>query len=193
MADVLEGVSAGGVAAERDLRHAELLAFVAAHILPHESALRGWLARLGVKSGERDDIVQEVYCRLLRLDAVAHITEPRAYLFRSARNVVLEQARRNRVVSITTMQNIDELGMADSGPDPEAATSVRAELKRALGLIARLPERCRRVFEMRKIHGLSQMETARALHVSENIVEKETARGLSLVLRYLGEAGHVAD
>ena len=77
----------------------------------------------------------------------------------------------------------------------EAATSARAELTRALQLIRGLPERCRQVFELRRIHGLSQMETARALHVSENIVEKETARGLSLILKRMSETkgGHVAD
>ncbi|HWU49212.1 MAG TPA: RNA polymerase sigma factor [Asticcacaulis sp.] len=169
--------------------------FVAAHILPHEPGLRAWLARLGVRPSERDDVVQEVYCRILRLDALDHIADARAYLYRSARNIVLEQMRRNRVVSIATMQNLDELGVADAGPDPEAATSTRAELTRALRLIRGLPERCRKVFELRRIHGLSQIETARALHVSENIVEKETARGLSLILKRMNETkgDHVAD
>jgi len=178
----------------RDDREARVR-FVAAHILPLEAGLRNWLGRLGVRPSERDDIVQEVYCRLLRLDALDHIQDAKAYLYRTARNVVLEQMRRNRVVSIATMQNLDELGVADGGPDPEAATSLRAELTRALNLIGALPERCRRVFELRRIHGLSQMETARELHVSENIVEKETARGLSLILKHLAETkgGHVKD
>ncbi len=165
-----------------------LLAFVGTHILPHEADLRRWLLRLGVKTHELDDIVQEVYCRLLRLADIGHIDDPRAYLFRSARNVVLEQVRKSRVVSIMTVQNLDELGVADRGPSPESAASSRAELTRVLALIDGLPERCRQVFEMRKVHGLSQAETARALSVSENIVEKETAKGLSLILRHMAEA-----
>jgi RNA polymerase sigma-70 factor (ECF subfamily) len=56
-------------------------------------------------------------------------------------------------------------------------------------LIEGLPERCRQVFELRKVHGLSQAETAKALRISENIVEKETARGLSLILRHMAETG----
>ena len=160
-----------------------LLAFVATQILPHEHDLRLWLKRLGVKAHELDDVVQEVYCRLLRLDRVDHITDPRAYLFRSARNIMLEQVRKNRIVSIMTVQNIDDLGIADHTPTPEAAASSRAELDRVLDLIKGLPERCRMVFELRKIHGLSQAETARALHITENVVEKETARGLSLILQ----------
>ena len=165
-----------------------LLAFVGTQILPHEAGLRQWLLRLGVKPHELDDIVQDVYCRLLRLERFDHIEDPRAYFFRTARNVLLEQVRRSRVVSIMTVQNLDELGVADLGPSPENATWARAELTRVLGLIADLPERCRQVFELRKVHGLSQAETAKALHVSENIVEKETAKGLGLILRRMAAA-----
>ena len=166
-----------------------LLAFVGAQILPHEADLRHWLLRLGVKAHELDDIVQDVYCRLLRLERFDHIEDPRAYLFRCARNVLLEQVRRSKVVSIMTVQNLDELGVADLGPNPESAVSSRAELVRVLGLIEGLPERCRQVFELRKVHGLSQAETAKALRISENIVEKETAKGLNLILRHMAEAG----
>ncbi|CAL4866330.1 hypothetical protein MMA231_00570 [Asticcacaulis sp. MM231] len=170
-----------------DVRKA-LLAFVGTQILPHEADLRHWLLRLGVKAHELDDIVQDVYCRLLRLERVDHIEDPRAYLFRSARNVLLEQVRKSKIVSIMTVQNLDELGVADLGPSPESAASSRAELMRVLALIGDLPERCRQVFELRKVHGLSQAETAKALRISENIVEKETAKGLVLILRHMAEA-----
>jgi RNA polymerase sigma-70 factor (ECF subfamily) len=167
---------------------AALLAFVGTQILPHEADLRRMLTRLGVKAHERDDVVQEVYCRLLRLDSVEHIDDPRAYLFRTARNVVLGQIRRNRVVSIMTVQNLDELHVADATPNPETATAARVELSQVLSLIRDLPDRCRQVFELRKVHGLSQAETAARLGVSENIVEKETAKGLTAILKTLAGA-----
>ncbi len=172
---------------------AALLAFVGTQILPHEADLRVWLTRLGVKAHERDDIVQEVYCRLLRLERTEHILDARAYLFRSARNVVLEQVRKSRIVSIMTVQNLDELGVADSCPNPEAAAGARAELNHVLGLIRDLPERCRQVFELRKVHGLSQAETAKRLSLSENIIEKETAKGLMLILRTLSSVSAKAE
>lgn len=168
-----------------DTGRAALLAFVGTQILPHEADLRQWLARLGVKAHECDDVIQDVYCRLLRLERTDHILDPRAYLFRSARNVVLEQVRKSRIVSIMTVQNIDDLGIADQGPSPESATSSRAELTKVLALIKTLPARCRDVFELRKVHGLSQAETASRLRLSENVVEKETARGLTLILRIM--------
>ena len=164
-----------------------LVAFVATQILPHEAELRRRLMQMGVKADVCDDIVQDAYCRLLRLDRIDHILDARSYLFRSARNIVLEQMRKSRIVSITTVQNLDDLAVADMSPSPEAVASSRAELTRVLRLIADLPRRCRSVFELRKIHGLSQAETARRLHISENVVEKETARGLTLILQTLTE------
>lgn len=163
------------------------LVFVGTKILPHEAALRQWLARAGLTVTERDDLVQEVYYRLLRQPSFDHIDDPRAYMFRTARNIMLEQIRKNRVVSITSVQNIDELGNADIAPSPERTVSARRELSRVMILIETLPERCRAVFTMRKVHGLSQAETARRLNLSENIVEKETARGLSQILSKIAE------
>jgi len=159
-----------------------MLAFMAAQILPHEAGLRNWLLTMGVRPDERDDIVQETYYRLLRMNAIDHIGDGRAYLYRTARNVVLEQIRRNKVVSIQTVQNLDDLNIAAHTATPESETSARMELGRVLDLVAGLPERCRRIFEMRKIDGLSQAETARMMRVSENVVEKETARGLMFIL-----------
>lgn len=166
---------------------AKHLAFVGTHILPHEAGLRQWLARAGLSASERDDLVQEVYYRLLRQTSLDHIEDPRAYMYRTARNIMLEQIRKNRVVSITTVQNIDELGSIDIAPSPEQAVSARRELARVMGFIEALPARCRAVFELRKVHGLSQAETARRLSLSENIIEKETAKGLSLILKRVAE------
>jgi len=159
-----------------------MLAFLTAQILPHEAGLRSWLLTLGVRPDERDDVVQETYYRLFRMGDIDRIGDARAYFYRTARNVVLEQIRRAKVVSIQTVQNLDELGVAAQAPTPETETVARLELGRVLELVAGLPERCRRIFEMRKIDGLSQAETARMMRVSENVVEKETARGLMFIL-----------
>ncbi|UDF05026.1 RNA polymerase sigma factor [Asticcacaulis sp. AND118] len=167
--------------------HDERLAFIGTHILPHEAGLRQWLSRAGLTPAERDDLVQEVYYRLLRQTSYAHITDPRAYLYRMARNLMLEQIRKTRVVSITTVHNLDELGRADMSPTPEQAVSARRELSRVMAFIESLPARCKAVFELRKVHGLSQAETAVRLGLSENVVEKETARGLSLILKQVAE------
>jgi RNA polymerase sigma factor (sigma-70 family) len=167
---------------------AEIVAFVGGQILPHEADVRGWLRRSGSSAPDIDDVVQETYCRLAALEAVAHITNGRAYFFRTARNIAIEKIRRARIVRIDCVTEIDALNVVDDEPSPERVVAGRRELGRVQQLIKGLPERCRQIFTLRRIHGLSQKETALRLGVTENVVEMQSARGLRLILRALSEA-----
>lgn len=158
-------------------------------MLPHEGDVRAWLRGLSVSEHQIDDVVQEAYCRIAGLGSISHIVSGRAYLFSTARNVLLEQIRRSRIVRIDTVNEIDRLEVSDAQPSPERITSGRRELDRVRRLIEALPDRCRQVFELRRVHGLSQRETAARLGISENVVEAQTARGLKLVLKALAEPG----
>ena len=86
---------------------------------------------------------------------------------------------------IEAVTDIDALRVMDEDPSPERATGARRELERVLGLIALLPPVCRRVIELRRIHGFSQKETARRLGVTEPVVENNSIRGLRVILRAL--------
>jgi len=46
--------------------------------------------------------------------------------------------------------------------------------------VASLPARCRQVFTLRKVYGLSQKEIAAELKISENTVEQHLAKGTRL-------------
>ena len=161
---------------------ADRIRWLAREILPHEADVRGWLRRSLVISGEVDDVVQEAYCRLADLKGFRDIISPRAYFFQTARSIVLEQMRRARIVRIDAVTEIDALCIEWDEPSPERIAGARRELARVMEIVATLPERARRIFEMRKILGQSQREIAQRLGVSENIVENEAARGLKAVL-----------
>jgi RNA polymerase sigma factor (sigma-70 family) len=166
----------------------ELIAWVGRHILPQERQLRSWL-RGAFPAIDVDDVVQEAYCRIAALDHVAHIEDPRRYLFRTARNVVLEQIRRTRVVSIEAASGLAELEEAIAGEaeSPEHIVADRRALARVEQLIALLPDRARQIFRMRKIDGVPQREIAEQLGYSETVIENEVARGLRRILEALTE------
>jgi RNA polymerase sigma-70 factor (ECF subfamily) len=168
-----------------------LIGWVSRHVLPHERALRTWL-RTAFPGRDVDDVIQESYCRLAGLSSVAHIDDPRRYFFRVARNIVLEQVRRERVVRIEAASGLavledaaQEVGHDESSP--ERIVAGRMALERVEALIDALPERSRAVVRMRKIDGLPQREIAARLGLSENVVENEVARGLRRVLDQLTE------
>lgn len=168
-----------------------LARWLAREILPHEGDVRRWLRRSLVVSGDVDDVIQEAYCRLADLGDPARIASPRAYFFQTARSIVLEQMRRARIVRIEAVTEIDALRIEWDEPSPERIVGGREELDRVMQAVAALPDRCRRIFEMRRVLGLSQKDIAQRLGVTENIVENEAARGLKAVLKRLGETADV--
>lgn len=163
----------------------QLIGWVGRHILPHERQLRAWL-RAAFPAIDIDDVVQESYCRIATLTRVEHIDDPRGYLFRTARNVVLEQIRRERVVSIEAASGLAELEEApEDGGSPERIVAGRRALDRVERLIEALPDRARQVFRLRKIDGVPQREIAARLGLTETVVENEVARGLRRILDQL--------
>jgi RNA polymerase sigma factor (sigma-70 family) len=167
----------------------EIIAWVGAQVLPHEADARAWLYRLGTARHEVDDIVQEAYCRLAALNSVAHIANGRAYFFQTLRNIALENLRRARIVRLDLMTEIEVANIVDHEPSPERIVAGREELRRIEQIIEALPHRCREIFRLRRIQGISQKEIARRLNVTENVVEMQMRRALQLILAALEEHG----
>lgn len=159
------------------------------NILPHEPALRSWLARRKPMGLDPDDIIQEAYAILADLDRVDGIAFPRAYLFQVARSVVSRQLRRARVVPIHAIEDVTQLEHADDQPSPERVAIDRDELGRLARAIAAMPNKTQQAFVLRRVDGLSQREIAARMAISENTVEKHISRGLRFLINWFGEGG----
>jgi RNA polymerase sigma-70 factor (ECF subfamily) len=163
-------------------------AWFAAEVQPHERALRRYLQRQFPRLRDVDDIVQESYVRILQARIHGVVTNPRAYLFSTARNAVIDLLRRNRVEFVE-----DVAGLRRSEPDPgtvdgtdAGALEERTLLKAA---IADLPARCRTVFVMRRLQGCSRREIAEALGISEHTVNTQLAIAIMRCRKFLRAQG----
>ena len=161
----------------------DIVAWVGSHVLPHEAAVRAWLKRWTGRAQDIDDVIQEAYSRLASLDSVAHIGSGRAYLFQTTRNIVLEQVRRSKIIRIDNVTDMGTLSIVDEAPPLDRVVAGARELQRVEQLIDQLPMKCRRVFVLRRIHGVSQREIAGMFGISESAVEKLAMRGLKLILK----------
>lgn len=161
--------------------------WLAANVLPHERALRAWLAE---RTGgvDVDDVVQETYAILAGLPAVTQIRNPRAYAFQVAQTVVLQRLRRAAIVRIDAVEEIERLSISNDEPSPEQLVSDRQELRQVAMLIAALPPKCREAFLLRKVERLSQREIAARMGVSEGTVEKHIAKGVRLLMDAMASA-----
>lgn len=159
------------------------------NILPHEPALRRWLARRQPLELDTDDIIQESYAILADLPTIEDIRSPKAYLFQVARSVIARHLRRARVVSIHSAGNLAELEQADDGPSPERAAIDRDELRQLAEAIGAMPPKVQQAFVLRRIEGLSQREISARMAISENTVEKHISRGLRFLADWFGHGG----
>lgn len=155
--------------------------WITVNVVPFEAELRARVRRLCATPDDVDDVVQEVYCRLLRTAAVDRIATPRAFVMQVAKNIMLDRFRRDSALRIEILASLDNLDMLDGSPSTERVAMARSELRWVLRLIDNLPRRCRQVYRARRIHGLSQLETAVSLGLSENVVEKEMMKGARLL------------
>lgn len=182
-----DGAVIAGAAGRVDIR--VRAAWLGRHVIPHEPALRNWLRRREVQGLDVDDIVQEVYARLVALHSVDHVESPKTYAFQVASSVMINHIRRLKVVSIESVASFEHLDLADDEPSPERIVADRDELRRLQKTLAALPARVAEVFKLRRIEGLSQREVASRLGVAESTVEKHMARGAVLMAGWFKTGG----
>ncbi|WP_447752603.1 RNA polymerase sigma factor [Sphingopyxis fribergensis] len=173
-------------------KRAQIMAWVGREILPHEADVRAWLRRT-LDPDDLEDVIQETYCQIAGLKDVGHIRSGRAYFFTAARSIVLMRLRRARIVSIESVTEIESLHIVGDEPSPERVAAGRRELDRVRRLIEGLPDRCRRIFELRKIEGLPQREVAERLGVAEHVVENDVIKGLKLILQAIAEGEQAGE
>lgn len=148
----------------------------AEHVQPHESSLRAWLKRT-FQSADVDDLVQESFLRVLRQHGRSEVRSARKFLFTVARNAVRDMLRRRETAHAETISEAAALPVLEEIPGVVDVVSRRQELTLLGEAIRDLPDRCREVFLLRKIQGLSQREIALRLGITENTVETLVARG----------------
>ena len=169
-----------------------VMRWVGREVVIHEPSLRAWLRRVA-NANDIDDIVQESYCRIANLKDISHIRDGRAYLFTTARMIILERARRAKIVSIETIAEIDDMQIYCENPSPEHSALARNYFDIVDSLIGLLPERCQKIFRMRKIEGISQREVAERLGVPEHTVENDVAKGMALLLKAIADGERRAE
>ena len=131
------------------------------------------------------DLAQESYARVLAVQQSGEaINEPRALLYRTARNLVIDQYRRSEVrgtyAAAEGDSSVDAVDLT-AGPEalePEVAAMSSQTVDALLTAIGELPLRCREAFILHKFDGLSQAEVARQMGISVTMVERHIKLGM---------------
>lgn len=125
--------------------------------------LRAFISRRVSSSSEVEDILQEVFLRFVQADAATPVGQVAAWLFRVARNRIVDHSRKRRESAYPVCEQDDDTGLvsevtsllADDSDTPEIRymrALVWEELEKALD---ELPEPQRDVFYLTEIEGFS--------------------------------------
>jgi RNA polymerase sigma factor (sigma-70 family) len=131
-----------------------------------------------------DDLEQEVYLRLLRLDQVHLIRNPRSYVFRVAASVVADHGRRH---DGPTLEDTRNDARVEPGAGPFEEFEWRQRLEVVQRVLTQLPERCRRALVLHRRDGWTYDEIACELGVSKSMVKKYLKKALVLCRHALAD------
>jgi RNA polymerase sigma-70 factor (ECF subfamily) len=130
------------------------------------------------------DIVQEAYARLLALQRAGQaVAEPRALLYRTARNLVIDRHRRavaRAQAGMSTDERLDDVA-ASRACEPDMAAASSQTLRAVLATIDALPLRCREAFILHRFDGLTHAEVAQRMGVSRKAVEQHVQNAMRAI------------
>jgi len=147
-------------------------------VLPLEAALMQFLRRSSRDRAEADDLRQEVYVRVCEAAQKEFPVPARPFVFTVARNLLIDRARRNQIVSIEAVADLGALEIVADEPEPDRSVIARQQLRRLQSALDRLPGRCRQAVILRKIDGLSYREIAIRMGIAEDTVSKHLREGM---------------
>ncbi len=173
---------------------ATLLLGLTGSFVVHQSALRRFIARFFSRPQDIEDVAQEAYLRAFDAQrAGEQVRSPKAFLFRIAKNVALnELARKSRLLT-DYIEDSAAQDVVDQGSSTEEQVMSQEKLALFCRAVASLPVQCRKAFLMRKAYGLPHSEISDQLGISVSTVEKHVASGLQRCSVYLREKGYPVD
>jgi len=158
-------------------------------VLPLEALLMQFLRRNWRNESDIADIRQEVYVRVYEAARKKIPDSPKPFVLTTARHLLINLVRRERIVPIEAIGDMDMLGVSSDEAGPDRTVIAREELRRLQTALDKLPPRCREAIVLRQVEGLSQRQIASRMGISEKTVE----RHLSIGVRALADMLTLAD
>ena len=140
-------------------------------------------SRLG-HGDHAQDLAQEVYLRILRMDDVRLIRNPRSFVIHLAAHAAHEW----RMLARNRLQHSDELlqELIADDADPAEALERNERIAGLSRVLETLSPKCRAVILMHRRDGMTYEEIAAHMNLSVAMVKKYLARGLAACHRQLG-------
>lgn len=156
---------------------------------PYEAGIRRWLVSRFGGLCDVDDVIQESYLRIYAARQKGALTSPKAFFFAVARNVAVDQMRQRKLATTEPLGDRDALDYLDEANGVDEVAARNSELELLTDAIQTLPDRCRRVFTLAKVYGLSYQQIGDEMGISVHTVSAQISVGISKVSAYFKRHG----
>jgi RNA polymerase sigma-70 factor (ECF subfamily) len=126
---------------------------------------RNWRDR-----SDLEDIRQDVYVRVYRAARQEIPTSAKSFLFRTARNHLIDLARQSNIVPIDAAVDFDSVAIESEALSPDRTVAARQELVRLQDALEKLPPRQREAIELARVQGFSGKEIATRMGITRAAV-----------------------
>ncbi|MGY4532562.1 RNA polymerase sigma factor (sigma-70 family) [Pseudomonas sp. TE3786] len=139
----------------------------------HHGWLFGWLRKKLGCSHNAADLAHDTFARILASrDVVASMREPRAYLSTTARRLVIDRARRKQIEDAYLQELALTAETLAGFQSPEQILTTLEALEQIAFVLEELSANTRQAFLLYFLDGLTQVEIAARLGISERMVRK---------------------
>ena len=154
----------------------------------HHSALKRFIARYLSSHHDIEDVAQESFLRAFRAGMNYQVHQPKSFLFRIAKNVAISQLRqKSRHITDSIEEQVGE-NFLSSEWTLEDDVIARERLGVHCEAVAALSPQCRRVYILRKVHGMTHQEISERMGIGKKTVEKHLYKGIAACDNYVRES-----
>ena len=144
--------------------------------------VRSWLTRYFRRRvqdiAEIEDMVQDVFARMVARDSTVPVEHLGGYILKTASSVFTDWVRHRSSHAANLHVSFEPELHGEAEVDPERILGGKQELQAATMVLLRLPERTRTVFILRRLEGQRFQDIATHLGISVSAVEKHMVRAI---------------
>ena len=158
---------------------------LARHAGPLRRSLARYFRRRVTDQTEVDDLVQEVFVRIVARDSPDPVEHLGGYVFQTAASVLSDRFRRRAARSADAHLPFNPELHADKEIDVGRVLEGRESLRAATAALLSLPERTRAIFILHRLEGCGYREIGGRLGISVSAVEKHMVRAVRHLTHHL--------
>jgi RNA polymerase sigma factor (sigma-70 family) len=161
---------------------------VSSAFMENNAFLKNFLKRFFSRAEDIEDVAQEAYLKAYHAEQESGVDQPKAYLFRVAKNIALNELnRKSHQMTVYIEDRLASIPL-DGKDNPEDELEAKQSVRLYYEAVEALPKKCRRVFLLRKVNGMRHQDIADHLGITISAVEKHLRNGTKSCRAYINRA-----